>query len=391
MTQREPQRLVKRFDSPWSTVVVAALAYGWFVVTLLSGARFDPSHFVVAGDLFCDAREAPASLRTIEKRSSGYDGQFYYRLSVDPFTRAKKEHGIEIDAPPYRHQRILYPLLTWVLSGFGRQQAVPWALIGTNLLGLLVIAYAASAIMKRAGRHALWGLLVALYPGFLFTLRADLTEITEASMLVLAVHELQRRRQGSGVLFLSLAVLAKEVALLAPATALALFVWERVRRDRRDRTIHWTTWCVPLLVFCAWQGVLRLVWGQFPMSAAQQLNGTPFTAVVAFVARVIPPRNLTHRNWTTELIYQGILAVFAIATARRSPLPGWMRLGALAYLVLGLALNKDIWLEDTGFMRALAEFATLALLSVGATEATGKALLLSLTTATWVVVAIRLF
>ena len=54
-----------------------------FALALLGRRGFDPGVLGVAGDQYTDARRVPLP---VEQHSAGYDGQFYYRLAMNPFT-----------------------------------------------------------------------------------------------------------------------------------------------------------------------------------------------------------------------------------------------------------------------------------------------------------------
>src|SRR5206468_13025460 len=120
---------------------------------------------------------------TVLSKSSGFDGQFYYRLALNPFTSQATEFGITIDVPPLRHQRILYPLLTWILS-LGRPSLVPMVLVLINFIALCVMGWIGGAFSQSLKQHALWGVFLPLYPGFLLVLSRDLVEILEVSLLL---------------------------------------------------------------------------------------------------------------------------------------------------------------------------------------------------------------
>ena len=107
--------LRQRLDAPSLSLGLSAAAYMVFVLLRLRAHGYDPSYFVTAGDQFVDVARAPGSL-SILKNSSGYDGQFYYRLALDPFTGRQTDFGITLDLPETRQSRIVYPLLVWLLS-----------------------------------------------------------------------------------------------------------------------------------------------------------------------------------------------------------------------------------------------------------------------------------
>src|SRR5260370_37334244 len=79
-----------------------------------------------------DPLKLPPSLRAMNA-DQAYDGEFFYRLAVDPFV--SRDVGIRLDGPGYRQQRVLYPLLVTALS-LGRDRWVPCLLISWNEVGL---------------------------------------------------------------------------------------------------------------------------------------------------------------------------------------------------------------------------------------------------------------
>ncbi len=95
--------------------VIIAICYIAFFVLLLRTRGGDVSLFVIAGGQNVDASKVPAGL-TVIPNIGGYDGIWFYRLAIDPFTRVQAAHGIRLDNPAYRQQRIGYPFIVWLLS-----------------------------------------------------------------------------------------------------------------------------------------------------------------------------------------------------------------------------------------------------------------------------------
>ena len=95
-----------RLDHPACAFALTLLVYTLFVAHQLSLVHFDASRFVVAGDFFCDTAKTPPSLHVLPD-SAGYDGQFYYRLALNPWSDQREEYGIRLDAPTTRSSRIL--------------------------------------------------------------------------------------------------------------------------------------------------------------------------------------------------------------------------------------------------------------------------------------------
>ena len=138
-----------------SASLIVCAAYTAFTGARLHHFDHNPSGFVVAGDAFVERDAAPRDL-LVQEGSVGYDGLFFYRLALDPFTTERTDFRITIDAPAYRQQRILYPLITWALAG-GNARFVLVMLVLVNWVGLAAIAFLAASLCQRAGRHRLAG------------------------------------------------------------------------------------------------------------------------------------------------------------------------------------------------------------------------------------------
>jgi len=140
-----------KLDSPRATLAIVIVLYALFITFQLEKSRYDPSYFVTAGDLFVDPTVAPDRLRIL-RNSAGYDGQFYYRLAITPFTSKQTDFGIKIDAPAYRQQRIVYPLLAWLFS-LGQPSIVPLSLILVNCLALCLITWLGTKYAQTADTY----------------------------------------------------------------------------------------------------------------------------------------------------------------------------------------------------------------------------------------------
>ena len=222
-----------RLDSPRITLLVTVAFVSLFLFGRFYQSNFDPSSFVVAGDYFCNPQLVHPSL-TVEPNSAGFDGQFYYRLALNPFTSQLVERGIEIDSPPLRHQRIFYPFLAWLLSA-GNPALVPMVLIFINFVALCAMGWMGGVYAQTLRQHALWGVFLPLYPGFLFTLSRDLIEILEISLLLGSLLLVRRNKPLAATLLLVFAVLTKETALLVAVAAAIVYVFEWLRGRATER------------------------------------------------------------------------------------------------------------------------------------------------------------
>jgi hypothetical protein len=336
-------------------VIAVATLYGLFIAARLVIHGGDPSAFVAAGDLFADAAQVPANLHVLA-HSSGYDGQAYYRLALEPWTAKANDHGIWLDNPAYRQQRILYPVLAWLLS-LGRPALVPAALIAVNFLALCLIAGVGAALAHSFQRPSWWGALPALCPGFVVTLALDLTEIVELTLVLVGVWLLLRQRHVGAALCLTLAVLTRESALLVPV-ALAL-VWARDRLRGVGQQQPAALFAVPIATYVAWQGLLWWRWQSLPFRGNSGNIGLPLAGLAQYVGRLAPWSRPADAVWLLEMLALVMfgLGVLAALRERRSPL--WLCLAWLLYSLLLACLGTSVWGEDIGSLRAITEWYVL--------------------------------
>jgi hypothetical protein len=360
---------------PWSPALLTAVLYALFLVLRLCQPGMDLSRFVTAGDRFSNPAEVPESLSVL-RNQDGYDGQFYYRLALDPFTAERREFGIELDNPMYRHQRILYPVLVWALSRGDPQAALRW-MVGVNFAALCLLGWIGGLLARSAGASALSGLVFAFYPGFLLTLSRNLVEIVAACVLFAALLLLRQRRHVGAMVLLALAALAKETTLLVSVALLLLWlvgVAGGRGTEARDRpgSVPPYVGLVPILTYASWQCLLAVNW-EHSVSAVLagrhhgSFNlGPPFQGLGEFLlASFAPP--LSFRR-LIEVFFMLAFTVAVFGHLRRSGAAAHEKLSWALYVGLACLLTHAVWVEDWAFLRALSEFyglGALVLLQAG--------------------------
>jgi hypothetical protein len=194
-----PRRSLREWGPALCVLLLAAAYLAW--VFFQNGS--DPLAFAYLGTRF--SAGDPSG-------SDGYDGQFNYYIARDPDPARVAPF---LDAPAYRYQHILYPLLARALA-LGRPDAIPWTLIGINLACLVAITFLAGGLLARHGSGRWGGLIFGLWAGLLGAVRLDLSEPLALLLVILALWiagpELDRKLVLCS-LFLSLAMLAKETMI----------------------------------------------------------------------------------------------------------------------------------------------------------------------------------
>jgi hypothetical protein len=343
------------------------------VVIGLAQRGWDLSRFVVAGEKFCDVSQAPEELFVAP--GSGYDGQFFYRLALDPLTDVATDHGITLDAPGYRQQRIVYPAAAWALS-LGRSEWVPSALLALNVAGVAGLGAVGAVLARAVGRHSWWGLAVPLYPGFALSLLHDLSEILAVLLALVGLAMVRRGRPVLATAALVAGVLTRETVLtLCVAGLLAVVLGEHV--SRLGRRFGWSfpqsratppwVFAVPVVVLVGWQAWLTARWGSVPLLDGAQGLVVPFSGVVRQAWRTVQDPSATGLRMVLEMAVVLVFLVGVVAWGRRTRALGHEVAGFLAYLVLAICLPSYVWPEDIGFLRVLGEpvsLGAIALLAV---------------------------
>jgi hypothetical protein len=378
----------KRLDSPWFCLLITVTFFLVFIFGRLHLSGFDASSFIVAGDRYCDPGTVPAGL-TVLKGSAGFDGQFYYRLALDPLTTKPAEFGITLDEPPLRHQRILYPLLAWALS-FGNPRFLPAVLILINFLVLCLMGWLGGSYAQTLKQHALWGIFLPLYPGFLLTLSRDTVEILEAAILLGSFLLLRRRRTVLATAIVVLAVLTKETTILIVVAGALVNLIARWRKQS-EVSVPWYYVAFPIAVFALWQFVQFRIWGEFPVLASGNNNlALPFVGPArAFLDAAIFQRPFQIRK-SAELVFLMGFGVTVVSQLRSTNATRHEVFSWLLITVLVISLGSSVWVEDWTFVRVLAVFYVLGAVILIAGKGKIKYLVFSCSLVFWCLLFFKL-
>lgn len=373
-----PARLT---DSTAALLGAVAVLLGGFLAVRL--AQHGAGGFVLAGSDFVSPQ---AGLPVLP--GGGYDGQFVYRLALDPLTTVPTDGGITFDAPGYRQQRIATAFLAWLVALLpGVSTAV--ALITVNAVAVLVAGWFGMRLAVSCGRHAAWGLAVGL-PAFLpISVGRDLTEPLEWAAVLAGLYYWRSRRWGPAALALTLAVLARETALLVVAGLALAALWQVARPTspvplpraggpgpgvvaRARVAVPVLVWlAVPVVVALAWQGWLWSVWGSpaFGRGPGNNLAGFPVIGVLDTVLTGVPSSQAglststaARLSWSLERVGLLLLVLHAgwAVVRRRTTVPAGEQVAWGFAVLLAVALRG--WTYDVQFLRAAAEAIGLSLL-----------------------------
>lgn len=329
---------------PAAAAIAGATAF--VLLRLHQVARDDVMRFIYAGRKFVNPARAPKGL--VVYPGTGYDGQFYYRLALDPANLSRTAFGITLDSF-FRVERIGYPVLAWLAAG-GRDSLVPDSLIGVNIAALGVLAWFGALLARDSGRHAAWGLLVAGYFGFLFSLGRDLPEIVASAFLVAGLLNLRHRRPVLAGLLFAGAVLSIETTLDVVIGVAIVSLFEVATQRRRAGRHDWA-WIIPGVGFVAWQAVGKVVTGTLPLSANAQANlGVPLVHMFGAIGHYASEMPSEHAAvWLGQFVVLATVVIGAAWSIRRTTIPDWERAAWVVSVLVVLSLSEALWFGKADF------------------------------------------
>jgi hypothetical protein len=263
----------------------------------------------------------------------GYDGQFYYQIARNPLGAAPF-----MDNAPYRYQHLLYGLLAWLLS-FGQAPLVPYALLCINLFSLVGSVEIVARLLSRHGFSPWFSLALGLYFGQAVGLTFDTTEPFTYFLVSLGLWCLEKKQLTASALWMGLATISREIAVLFPLCLAGYFAW---KREWKAAALFTGVGVLPLFAFL---GTLALIFGQTGVTFTPPFEHIPFAGIFYY-------QHTPHKFWLL------ILMVL---------LPTLISLGFLAWDLVHARFSEWtlIWTANLALMVFLSRFSYLELISSG--------------------------
>jgi hypothetical protein len=193
---------------------VVLVAYGLWLAAFF-GSGHEPKDMIFMGRPFIDRSQASPVISAQSSYKhiapSGYDGQFFYYIALDPVNAR-----YYIDVSTYRYTRILYPMVARV-AALGRPNLIPWTLFLVNWLAIAGGALALAAWLAKKGISPWFALVYGLYPGLHIGLQRDLSEPLAYGLTAAAIYLFDfgpARRHWPAAIVFALAALTRESTAL---------------------------------------------------------------------------------------------------------------------------------------------------------------------------------
>jgi hypothetical protein len=315
-------------------ILVTALLHAVVLAAFTAAYHGDPAALVCLGRIYAGREPYEAIHVTIGR--DGYDGQFYYALAREPWHA--QERGM--DVPAYRHKRILYPALAWLLT-LGEPHRLLWALPLINLLAITGLGGLGAYLAVRQGLSPWWGVLLPLTVNVGLAALRDLTDPLSTFLVCgLLVGWLVRWPWWNLALWALAACLCREQNVLVAGLLLGVAAWQREK---------WVSagLATALGLWSAWIGVVWAMYGTSPFPAMGGMMAWP---VVGMIDGLRQGSEFAAWQWKAlsflalATLLVNLMLVLVLLRKRLDPvLRGLLLIGAVGLLVGGSALHVDFW------------------------------------------------
>ncbi|HEX4207584.1 MAG TPA: hypothetical protein VHZ51_25965 [Ktedonobacteraceae bacterium] len=336
----------------WRPSVVSAILYGIFLILTSVIFHYHALHYVHIGNYFS---YSPHSLSKKLNGAGGYDGQFYYFIARNPLTAYHYT-----DNAPYRYQRIVYPIIAFLLS-LGNARLLPYTLLLINFVAIVLGVEIVARLLKRHGLSPWYSLAFGLYFGQATALLFDTTEPLTYLFICLGLLFIEKKRINSAAICLGLAVLSRETAVLFPVGFIILYFFQRRWPDMVRLII------LGLLPTMIWYIALTIIFGKTGLTSAPAFELIPFLGLFAFehnsnrfiplvilmfiptiIGWLLAAKEALQRHWAGGiwliwLMHLGLISCMAVGSYKELASAGRLSTGiVLAMLLCGWQLRNKL-------------------------------------------------
>jgi hypothetical protein len=336
---------------------------------LLIRAGGDVSLLVHAAPPYTSSSGSLESL-TVQEPEEAFDGQFFYRIGVDPWSDVRTAAGVTFDLPALRSARWGFGAAAWAVTA-GDADLVPWALLGINCAAAAALGAVGGGLARLRGRHAVWGTLFLLWPGFAYSISMDTAELAAMSLALAGLLCLELRRFWLAALALGLAVITRDTTVVIAAGVLVAGVYRLFRptgeppgktNTTEDGRKLLLVGAASTATFMVWQFVQDVRFGELPLFSSGDNNlSLPFLGLIQRMSQMVPPTGSEDLfRVLSALVLFSLMGTAAWFWARTTA-PMAQRLGWAFSAMVVLLLNDYLWSGATAFMRAATEAGTLSI------------------------------
>jgi len=269
--------------------------------------------------------------------STGYDGQFYAQMAVDPLLRDPATDRA-MDEAPLRARRILLSWTAYAL-GAGRPAWILQAYALQNVIAWIALSFVLRRWFPLASPRGLCLWLLTLFSaGLMFSVRFSLLDGPSLLLLSLAVASIESGRRWLAAIVCGIAGLARETNVLSVLGLIDPRQWTRPHSIVRQLALVSTA----LLPLALWFDYIHSIYRSLIFTSGETL-ARPFAGLVWRIGV-----DLNLEKSSVQQAASVTLMIVAFATqvgwllARPRWQDPWWRIG-VAYALLLAFLGQPLW------------------------------------------------
>ncbi len=330
----------------YSHSILISIIYSFFFILLFAVYNFDISQFAQFSNL-TDQNRIPFKINPIDR--TGYDGQFYIRLALNPFELNWPHDNLPETNPSYRYSRIGYPLILWIFSFLFKEYIIYLSVL-INIIGILFIYFINRLNFEILGIDKKLSIFCAFLPGYYFVISRATCEIYEIVFISLSILFFLRNKLILFSFCVFFSFLIRETAFIFYLIIIFLSFFSNLNIKKQYLFI-------PFLLYLFWQFCLYIFFGNIPFGTGVNTNfSTPLLGIIEIFNFPRYQNNIFQGiTYVTEYIYIFFIIFLCIFSFKSHHYKDFLFLSFIAYLIYFLLLNEVVLGTDWGFMRILLE------------------------------------
>lgn len=280
----------------------------------------------------------------IFKDTLGYDGQYFCRMSIDPFDILKKSIGVEFESHSYRYSRIIYPLIAWLFS-----LNIPWIAI----LNLLLINIISIFLIYHFGKkYFKFNFLILFLPFIPFVISRNTAEILSIIFVLCSIINFKKKNIFCFSLFSILAILTRETSLIFYLISSLFYLF----KNRLSFSINNLIIITPLIIFILWRVLLNLLFGEIPENIGIKVN-FDFSGLSFFKSYISTLYRISEIKYFYHLIQLTFIFYFIIFVSTKIKFKNLdhVDISFFIYSLGYLLMAQHIFNSDFAFFRVFPE------------------------------------
>jgi hypothetical protein len=335
------------FYVSWQSLIVHYFFSGDYAGVLMPGQPFGVPE-----------REAAAGMKAVTV-DPGWDGQFYYYLSNDPFlTRDAKSH---LDMPVYRGQRIGVPILAHLSAKLAGKDVVPprvYLLLQWFIVSI-ALGFLASWLSSHGITHwfaCVWGLSF----GMLHSGVHGLPDGAGDAWFILAFIACDAGRIRMYAFCATMLLLTREgyAAFGGMIFLFTLFGW--IQWPTASRIGKTLLTALPGIIMFSWTAYLTFHLHESPLAARSrpEMTSPPYVAWYSLLMEQYDVSLHHEVKWkAVSAIFLSLIFFYVVKNARKCPILG----ATWAYIILTMMLGTMVWENFMGYPKALGTILIIGL------------------------------